>query len=135
MQDIFLVCFSVVQTSSFDNVKVKWIPEVLHHNPNTPMLLIGTKSDLRDDPDMLEKLKKENKTVVSTKEVVTEEDKQANKILKQALDLVAETKNLKKFIECSAKKQDNLKTVFDTAIRTARGDHSEPQKGRKCKIL
>ena len=77
-----MVCFSVVQTSSFDNVKVKWIPEVLHHNPNTPMLLIGTKSDLRDDPDMLEKLKKENKTVVSTKEVITEDDKQANKILK-----------------------------------------------------
>ena len=70
-----MVCFSVVQTSSFDNVKVKWIPEVLHHNPNTPMLLIGTKSDLRDDPDMLEKLKKENKTVVSTKEVITEENK------------------------------------------------------------
>ena len=82
IQDIFLVCFSVVQTSSFDNVKVKWIPEVLHHNPNTPMLLIGTKSDLRDDPDMLEKLKKENKTVVSTKEVIMEEDKQANKIIK-----------------------------------------------------
>jgi small GTP-binding protein len=31
--DVFLVCFSVVGPSSFENVKEKWMPEVRHHCP------------------------------------------------------------------------------------------------------
>ena len=66
---MFLVCFSVVQMSSFDNVKSKWIAEVTNYNPTTPILLVGTKSDLRNDPAMMEKLRNENKEVVTTREV------------------------------------------------------------------
>jgi len=29
--DVFLVCFSVVSPSSFENVKEKWVPEITHH--------------------------------------------------------------------------------------------------------
>ena len=54
--DVFLVCFSVVQPSSFANVKEKWVPEVRHHCPNTPFLLVGVKSDMRYDPDRVRKL-------------------------------------------------------------------------------
>ena len=32
-QDVFLVCFSVVDPTSFHNVKLKWIPELQHHAP------------------------------------------------------------------------------------------------------
>ena len=32
-QDVFLVCFSVVDPTSFHNVKLKWIPELRHHAP------------------------------------------------------------------------------------------------------
>ena len=56
--------------SSFDNVKSKWIAEVAHNNPNTPILLVGTKSDLRNDPAMIEKLRNENKEMVTTREVI-----------------------------------------------------------------
>ncbi len=45
--DIFLVAFCVKSPTSFANVKDKWIPEVRHHCPNTPVLLLGLKSDLR----------------------------------------------------------------------------------------
>mmetsp|Transcript_19689 Transcript_19689/g.32502 ORF Transcript_19689/g.32502 Transcript_19689/m.32502 type:complete len:114 (+) Transcript_19689:315-656(+) len=31
--DVFLVCFSVVNPDSFDNVKEKWVEEVKHHCP------------------------------------------------------------------------------------------------------
>ena len=48
--DVFLVCFSVVSLSLFENVKEKWVPEITHHCPKTPFLLIGTQIDLRDDP-------------------------------------------------------------------------------------
>lgn len=36
---------------------LQWFPEVRHHCPSTPMILVGTKLDLRDDKDTIEKLK------------------------------------------------------------------------------
>jgi Ras-related C3 botulinum toxin substrate 1 len=45
--DVFLVCFSIVSPTSFQNVQSKWIPEIRHHMPNTSLLLVGLKGDLR----------------------------------------------------------------------------------------
>lgn len=56
--DVFLVCFSVVSPSSFENVKEKWVPEIAHHCQKTPFLLVGTQIDLRDDASTIEKLAK-----------------------------------------------------------------------------
>ena len=39
--DVFLICFSVVSPSSFENVTTKWYPEIKHHCPDAPILLIG----------------------------------------------------------------------------------------------
>ena len=47
--DVFLVCFGVASPDSFDNVREKWVPEINHHCPKTPFLLVGTQMDLRDD--------------------------------------------------------------------------------------
>lgn len=35
----------------------QWYPEVRHHCPHTPILLVGTKLDLRDDKDTTERLR------------------------------------------------------------------------------
>jgi Ras-related C3 botulinum toxin substrate 1 len=40
---VFLVMFSIVNPSSFENVRAKWVPEVRHHMPNTPFVLVGNK--------------------------------------------------------------------------------------------
>uniref|UniRef100_A0A8B9DTG8 Cell division control protein 42 homolog n=1 Tax=Anser cygnoides TaxID=8845 RepID=A0A8B9DTG8_ANSCY len=84
--DVFLVCFSVVSPSSFENVKEKWVPEITHHCPKTPFLLVGTQIDLRDDPSTIEKLAK-NKQKPITPETAE----------KLARDLKAV-----KYVECSA---------------------------------
>merc|ERR1711864_61295 len=61
--DVFLVCFSVVSPSSFENVKEKWVPEITHHCQKTPFLLVGTQIDLRDDAATIEKLAKDLRAV------------------------------------------------------------------------
>merc|ERR1711981_999026 len=51
--DVFLICFSVVSNASFENVKQKWVPEIEHHAPGVPLILVGTKGDLRQDQETL----------------------------------------------------------------------------------
>ena len=63
--DIFLICFSLVNPDSFENVKTKWNPEVTHHCPNTPKILVGTKLDLRDDKDIISQLKEDGLAPIS----------------------------------------------------------------------
>ena len=98
---VFLVCYSVVQPSSFDNVKDKWIYELRQHCPEVPMILVGMKIDLRDDRDTIEKLKEHNLSPI-TYEMG----------FKLARDL-----GFNKFMECSALTQKGLKDVFEAAIR------------------
>ncbi|KAK9418696.1 hypothetical protein SUNI508_07716 [Seiridium unicorne] len=57
--DVFLVCFSVTSPASFENVREKWFPEVHHHCPGVPCLIVGTQTDLRDDQSVREKLAKQ----------------------------------------------------------------------------
>ena len=49
--DVFMICFSVDSFDSYENVKEKWGPEVKHYCPEIPILLVGTKCDIRDDDD------------------------------------------------------------------------------------
>ena len=59
-QDVFLVCFSVDTTSSFEKVEYKWIPEVEQYCPGTPIILVGTRADLREDHEEIEFVNEES---------------------------------------------------------------------------
>ena len=54
--DVFLVCFSIINPDSYDNVREKWVPEIQKHCGYAPFLLIGTQIDLRTDPDVITNL-------------------------------------------------------------------------------
>lgn len=95
--DVFLVCFSVTSPASFENVREKWFPEVHHHCPGVPCLIVGTQTDLRDDPNVKDKLAKQRMAPVR------KEDGE-----KMARELGAV-----KYVECSALTQYKLKDVFD----------------------
>ena len=115
---IFLVCFSVVSRPSIENIQAKWLPEITHYAKGVPFILVGTKADLRDDPKMAAALK--DKFVSSA----------------EGEALAAET-GATAYMECSALTQENLKEVFDRAIREAietRRKQMKPRK-RQCIIV
>ncbi|XP_061840224.1 ras-related C3 botulinum toxin substrate 1-like [Nerophis lumbriciformis] len=116
--DIFLVCFSLVGPASYDNVKEKWYQEVRHHCPNTPIILVGTKLDMRDDQETITKLRENNLSPISHQ---------------QGIDLAKEIKAVK-YLECSALTMRGLKVVFDEAIRVVLMPHS-PDHKKKCSAL
>ncbi|KAK0628692.1 putative Rho GTPase Rac [Bombardia bombarda] len=118
--DVFLVCFSIASPPSFDNVKAKWFPEINHHAPGVPIILVGTKIDLREDPRTLEQLAKQKMVPVTYDQGL---------LCYQDIGAV-------KYIECSALTQRNLKLVFDEAIRAVLNPRKEPLKKKsKCTIL
>jgi small GTP-binding protein len=45
--DVFLLCYSIASPASLQNCREKWMPELKHHCPNTPVLLVANKLDLR----------------------------------------------------------------------------------------
>ncbi len=118
--DVFLICFSVISPSSFENVKEKWIPEVRHHCPGVPCLIVGTQIDRRNDKSAIEKLTKQGMKPISEDDGIR---------LTRQISAV-------KYVECSALTQTGLKHVFDEAIGAA----LEPQslsfkQHKKCVIL
>ncbi|KAI8322135.1 cell division control protein 42 [Martensiomyces pterosporus] len=116
--DVFLVCFSVTSQASYENVREKWFPEVRHHCPGVPCLIVGTQVDLREDRGTLAKLEANRQRPISVE--------QGEKL---ARDLGAV-----KYVECSALTQKGLKNVFDEAIVAA----LEPpvtKKKSKCVVL
>ena len=89
--DVFLVTFALTSKTSLDNVKQKWLVEIRHHCPKAPFILVGTKMDMRDHG---------NPAHVTTDEGEAKMQKHGAAAYK----------------ECSAKTQEGLKEVFDTAI-------------------
>jgi len=99
--DVFLVAFSIVNPASFENVRAKWHPEISHHCPTTPIILVGTKVDLREDQATIDKLNAKKQSPIT---------------YEQALAMCSEIGS-RKYMECSALTQQGLKAVFDEAIR------------------
>lgn len=105
--DVFLVCFSLISPASYENVRAKWYPEVSHHCPNTPILLVGTKLDLRDDPETMKTLSEKRLAPIS---------------YAQGLQMAKEISAVK-YLECSALTQKGLKVRRTQSITKFSRDH------------
>ena len=97
---VFLVCFSVIDPNSFDNIETIWLPELNRFSKNPTIMLVGTKTDLRNDPATLDQLREKGLKPIST---------EAGRAKARALGAID-------YIECSAITNENVDTVFDTAI-------------------
>jgi len=55
--DVVLLCFSVIQPSSFENLTMIYGPELKAKLPTTPLVLVATKCEMRSDQATLERMR------------------------------------------------------------------------------
>ncbi|KAI7747400.1 hypothetical protein M8C21_002321 [Ambrosia artemisiifolia] len=103
--DVFVLAFSLVSRASFENILKRWIPELQHFAPGVPIVLAGTKLDLREDKRYL----------ANHPGLVPVTTAQGEELCKQA--------GAAYYIECSSKTQQNVKAVFDAAVRVVIKPH------------
>lgn len=97
--DVFLLCFSIISPSSFSNISTKWHPEINHHAPGVPAILVGTKSDLRNDTNMIQQLSAKGNAMVEQAEAQAKA---------KAIGAVC-------YMECSALTQEGLSALLLTS--------------------
>ncbi len=93
--DIVLLCYSTVNRESFEDITDKWIPEIRQHIPNAHIILVGTKTDLRNECE----------NPVSTEEG----------------QLMAVEIGAHAFHECSARNLQNISSLFSDTVITIHG--------------
>ena len=91
-------------------MEAKWFPELAYHSPGVPILLVGTKMDLRSDERTISHLHEQGNAPI-TYEKGSE--------LAQRLGAVG-------YRECSSLTQENLVDVLETAAKIG-FDYTRPR--------
>ena len=114
---------------SFRNVRTKWHSETNHISSGTPIIIVGTKSDLRPviqkSRISLSINRKKNqdkmKKISTNKSIENENGIDSSPLIKQihkkdAKREIKKLKNVEKYVECSSKTGENVDKVFDEAV-------------------
>ncbi|MCD6034467.1 MAG: rhob [Rickettsiales bacterium] len=94
--DAVMLCFTVDRKSSYQRILWKWVGELKEHLPNVPIILVGTRSDTRNNnlPN-------------------------PNLIPKEKGETLAKYIGATKYIECSALTGEGVVEAFETAMNIA----------------
>lgn len=97
---ILLLCFSIKNKESFQNIEERWIPEILHYFSESPVpfLLIGCQKDARYGWDLKD---------MTPKDLVTVEE----------AERMAKRIGAAMYLECSAYTGEGVNEVFEHAAR------------------
>eukprot|EP00029_Vermamoeba_vermiformis_P009795 TRINITY_DN5010_c0_g1_i1.p1 TRINITY_DN5010_c0_g1~~TRINITY_DN5010_c0_g1_i1.p1 ORF type:complete len:557 (-),score=66.05 TRINITY_DN5010_c0_g1_i1:42-1712(-) len=109
--DVFILCFAINLPTSFGNIFTKWLPELMHLCPHTPVILVGTKIDLRDcEADVHGRVLELGPNPITTEQ---------GEALARKIKAVA-------YLECSALTQQNLNEVFEAAVKVVMYPAQDP---------
>ncbi|KAI6216970.1 Ras-like GTP-binding protein RHO isoform X1 [Aphelenchoides fujianensis] len=115
--DVILLCYGIDSPHSLRNVEEKWATELRHYCPGVPFVLVGNKSDVRNDPEVLNALKHTHQTPTKREDG----------------ERVATRIGAFAFIENSAKLHHNVHQVFELAARASLEAKHHPK--HRCTIL
>ncbi|KAL4238850.1 hypothetical protein ACF0H5_003557 [Mactra antiquata] len=109
--DVFVVCFSVADVDSFENVKSKWIPEIKQYRPDTPFIIVGTQVDKRDiSPE---------DSLNSTVSYRSADSASMRCVSRRKAKSSAKKLGAKHYCECSALRGEGVGDVISSALTTA----------------
>ena len=105
--DAFVVCYACDQPESLANAQAKWAAEARHFAPNTPVVLLATKTDLREP-------------VLSSQAAHAAREPGAPSTVDFKKGHAAATEmRAAAFTECSALTQSGLKEAFEIIVAAA----------------
>lgn len=81
----------------------QWVEEVVELCPGVPIILVGLKKDLREDPVAIEEMRKKSLRFVTTHEG----------------ESIAREIGAKRYLECSSLSGEGVDDVFEAATRAA----------------
>ncbi|KAK4644252.1 Rho GTPase [Podospora bellae-mahoneyi] len=116
---VILIGFSIDTPDSLDNVKHKWVTEAQERCPEVPIILVGLKKDLRDDPVAIEEMRKKSQRFITP----TEGEHAAKEI------------GARKYLECSSLTGEGVDDVFEAATRASLLMFEKSEGGGCCVIL
>ena len=122
---VVLIAFSVNRKDTLRNVSLKWITEVSHFCPDSPILLVGTKSDTREGNGNGNGNEDDNSPNNNNDDFVSKEEAE-----KVAAELGALA-----YLECSALKNVGIEQVFDLAVASTFPKDEGGGKGKKKCVL
>lgn len=99
--NVIIMCYSIDMPDSLSNIFDKWWPEIRYYVPQIPVILVGIKKDLRNDPITSRRLKLTNQRSLKY------EDGQ----------LVSKRLRVAYFFECSCKTNENIQEIFQAAAK------------------
>ena len=113
---VILIGFSVDSPDSLENVQHKWIEEARERCPDVPIILVGLKKDLREDPMAIEEMRKKSWKFVTQRE---------------GSDM-AQMCGARKYLECSSLTGEGVDDVFEAATRAALLTFNDKRNGGGC---
>ncbi|KAL8933509.1 MAG: hypothetical protein Q9216_006334 [Gyalolechia sp. 2 TL-2023] len=116
---VILIGFSIDTPDSLDNVKHKWVEEANERCPGVPIILVGLKKDLREDPLAQEEMRKKSLHFTT--------DSEGSNAAREI--------GARKYLECSSLTGEGVDDVFEAATRAALLTFEKGEGGGCCTIL
>lgn len=127
--DLFVILYSVVNLTSFDNITAKWVPEITLHMPGTPWILVASKTDLRDQQETVKRFQESYH-----RDPITTEEGQALASLRGAASFVEVSSLTNHGLQEAKKQMVNAATTADNAA-TQDGKRRDLPRNVLCVLL
>ena len=128
--DVFLLGFPINRRDMFEEVRSYWKPEIRHHMPNTPFVVVATKTDLRT-----KEKESENGEMLTGEREPLEGDEVGDLIFKDEGAKEAKSLGAADYVECSSLLGEGVSDVFKAAIRAAVRSPKPEAKKKKCALM
>ncbi|CAJ0647765.1 14689_t:CDS:10, partial [Entrophospora sp. SA101] len=106
---VVMMCFSVDNRDSLDNIDSKWMQEILEHCEGVKIVLVALKCDLREDKQVIRNMQRYGEKPVTYEEGLT----------------VARNIQAARYLECSAKHNRGVREAFEQSARVS--IHAKPK--------